>query len=98
MDIIKIEIPKYNPEKGIEYKWENGFEIETKIDDAVIKITANKEGLTSLANHLLNLAQEDIPFGYHLHFDEYNALEEGSIELIIEKKHTTNNGTVPSCT
>lgn len=86
MEIIKVEVPKYNPEKGIEYNWENGFDIETKIDDGVIKITANKEGLISLANHLLNLSQDDIPLGYHLHFDEYNALEESSVELIIEKK------------
>lgn len=86
MDIIKIEVPKYNPEKGIEYNWENGFDIETNIDAGIIKITANKEGLISLANHLLNLSQDDIPLGYHLHFDEHNALEEGSIELIIEKK------------
>ena len=32
MEIIKIEVPKYNPEKGIEYNWENGFDIETKIE------------------------------------------------------------------
>lgn len=44
---------------------------------------ANKSGLISLANHLLNLGQDDISFGHHLHFDEYNSLEEGSSELII---------------
>lgn len=86
MEVVKMEIPKYNPERGIEYKWENGFDIEAKMNNGVIKITANREGLISLANHLLNLAQDDIPLGYHLHFDEYNALEDGSIELIIEKK------------
>lgn len=86
MEIIKIGIPKYDPEKGIEYKWENGFDIETQIRDGVIKITANKAGLISLANHLLNLAQDNIPSGYHLHFDEYNSLEKDSSELIIEKK------------
>lgn len=86
MMTIEIEIPMYSPEKGIEYKWENGFDIETQFKDEVIKLTANKAGLISLANHLLNLAQDNIPSGYHLHFDEYNALEEGSKELIIEKK------------
>jgi len=86
MEIIKIEIPEYNPERGFEYKWENGFAIKTRINEEVIKITANREGLISLANHLLNLAQDNIPAGYHLHFDKYNALEEDSIELIIEKE------------
>lgn len=82
---IKIEVPKYNPDKGIEYKWENGFDIETKVESGVINIVANKEGLISLANHLLNLAQSEVPSGYHLHFDEYNSLEEGSLDLVIQK-------------
>jgi hypothetical protein len=83
---IKIEVPLFAMDKGIEYKWENGFEIDTRFENGVINIIANKEGLISLANHLLNLAQADVPLGHHLHFDEYNSLEEGSLELIIQKK------------
>ena len=86
MNIIKIEVPEYNPEKGFEYKWEKGFEIEILIDGGITKIIANREGLMSLANHLLNLSQSNIPSGSHLHFDEFNSLEEGSTELIIKKK------------
>jgi len=81
-----MEVPKYSSEKGITYKWEDGFEIETVVDNGIISIIANKAGLLSLANHLLNLAQDDVQSGHHLHFDEYNSLEEGSIELIIQKK------------
>lgn len=83
---IELAIPEYDSEKGIVYKWENGFDIQAQIENGTIKILANKEGLLSLANHLLNLAQDGIPSGYHLHFDEYNSLEEGSQDLIIEKK------------
>ncbi|SFB86022.1 hypothetical protein SAMN05421780_101791 [Flexibacter flexilis DSM 6793] len=83
---IRIEVPAFTVEKGIKYKWENGFEIETKYENGVISIVANKEGLVSLANHLLNLAQKEVPSGYHLHFDEYNSLEENSLALIIQKK------------
>lgn len=82
---ITLDVPKYDPTTGIHYNWENGFEIQVKITNDVVKISANKEGLRSLANHLLNLAQEEIPSGYHLHFDENNSLEEGSSELIIQK-------------
>jgi hypothetical protein len=82
---IKIDVPEYSSDNGITYKWENGFEIETKIENGMTTIIANKEGLISLANHLLNLAQDEIPSGYHLHFDENNSLEEGSSELIIQK-------------
>lgn len=82
---ITIEIPKYDPDKGITYKWTDGFEIQAVIDRGKILILANKEGLISLSNHLLNLAQEEIPSGYHLHFDEYNSLEDGAVDIIIEK-------------
>jgi hypothetical protein len=83
---IKIEVPVFTIEDGIKYQWENGFEIETKFENGTIIILANKEGLTSLANHFLNLAQAEVPSGYHLHFDEYNSLEDNSLELIIQKK------------
>lgn len=83
---IRIEVPKYSLDKGITYRWEDGFEIEAKFENGVISIVGNKAGLMSLANHLLNLAQDDIPSGHHLHFDEYNSLEDGSIELVIQKK------------
>ncbi len=83
---IKLEVPKYNPDIGMRYNWEKGFDIETKIENSSIVIKANKEGLISLANHLLNLAQDNVSAGYHMHFDDNNSLEEGSSELIIQKK------------
>lgn len=83
---ITIEIPEYIRDRGFRYKWEDGFKIEAKIEDGEIRISANKEGLLSLANHLLNLAQDDVPSGVHLHLDEYNSLEDGSCELVIVKK------------
>lgn len=82
---INIDIPDYSPERGLVYKWENGFEIKSVTNNEVIIITANKAGLISLANHLLNLAQDNVPASHHLHFDEHNSLEEGSNELIIQK-------------
>lgn len=83
MKKIVFEIPEYNPNKGIEYTWEDGFEISTVANSGTIKITANKEGLISLAKHLLTLAE--IPSDGHLHYDDINSLEDGSIELIIDK-------------
>ena len=63
------------------FKWVDGFTIAVKIEDGAAVVSANREGLLSLANHLLALAEE-IP-GSHFHLDEDNALEEGSAELII---------------
>ena len=65
-------------------KWEDGFAIKVSVEhDNTVVISANKEGLLSLARQLETLANEKI--GCHSHYDVYNSLEEGSTELIVEK-------------
>lgn len=80
-----MKTPGGQEETGITYSWELGFEIEVKSEGSVVSIIANKEGLISLANHFLNLAQDEVPIGHHLHFDEHNSLDAGSVELIVQK-------------
>ena len=67
----------------MDLNWEDGFTIKVEIQDDTVVLGANKEGLLSLADHLRALAEE--PAGSHIHLDEYNSLEEGSNEIIIEK-------------
>ena len=62
-------------------EWVDGFEIRVSIENGEAVISANKEGLISLAKHLTALAEE-VP-GTHIHYDQYNSLEDGSTELII---------------
>ena len=70
----------------MEMKWIDGFSIAVKVEDNAVTITANKEGLLSLANHLTALAQDNAHgHGAHFHLDEHNSLKENSTELIIEK-------------
>ena len=83
---IKIEVPEYDPTVGMKYTWESGFEIETKVINGEIIISSNAAGLISLAKQLLTLAQNSVPTGSHFHYDVNNSLEEGSVELVIEKK------------
>lgn len=83
MKEIKIRIPEYN--NGVELHWEDGFKIETSAYEG-ITIEANREGLISLARHLLFLAQDEVPNGSHFHLDEFIFLEAGSVELIVSKK------------
>ncbi len=66
----------------MKFIWTEGFKIRVKADQGEVLISANKEGLCSLANHLMSLAEETP--GSHFHLDEYNSLEEGSDELIVE--------------
>lgn len=68
----------------MDIKWQDGFTIKVSVDyENKVVISANKKGLLSLATQLNALAEEGI--GSHNHYDEYNSLEEGSSELIIEK-------------
>ena len=81
----EIELIEYNEKKGIQFEWDKGFSIRTDVNGGEIVISANSEGLTSLARHLLTLAQSAVPVGSHVHLDEYNSLEDGSVDLMIEK-------------
>jgi hypothetical protein len=64
--------------------WEDGFAIRVKAEAGCVLVSANREGLRSLAGILLSLAEEPRP-GTHIHLDAYNSLEDGSDELILEK-------------
>lgn len=77
--------PKYSSSDGLRLDWVNGFEIKSNVSEDGMVIKANKEGLLSLANHLTNLAQSDVPAGTHIHLDSLNSLEDGSDDIIIEK-------------
>ncbi len=64
-------------------EWKNGSEIRVTLEHDAVVISANREGLLSLAAQLSALAEE-AP-GSHIHYDEYNSLENGSSEMIIER-------------
>ena len=66
-------------------EWVDGFEIKAAIESGEIVISANREGMLSLAKQLTALA-DGVP-GDHIHYDEYNSLEEGSTEMIIVMCH-----------
>lgn len=61
--------------------WMEGYEIKAAAENGEIVISANREGLLSLAKHLTALA-DGLP-GDHIHYDDYNSLEDGSTEMII---------------
>ena len=65
-------------------EWVDGFEIRVSIASGGAVISANKEGLLSLAKQLTALAEETP--GSHIHYDENNSLEEESAELIFVRK------------
>ncbi|MBR3365088.1 MAG: hypothetical protein IKG53_09485 [Solobacterium sp.] len=64
-------------------EWVDGFEIKTAVENGGIVISANREGMLALAKQLTALAGGKP--GDHIHYDENNSLEEGSMEMIIER-------------
>ena len=64
-------------------EWVDGFEIKAVVEKDEIVISANREGLLSLAKQLTALAEG--VSGDHIHYDVYNSLKEGSAEMIIER-------------
>jgi hypothetical protein len=80
---ITISVHEYVVSQGIRLSWEPGSRMETHSLAGEVIIKANRAGLILLANHLLTLAQENDPAGDHLHFDDSNALEQGSCSLIV---------------
>ena len=64
-------------------EWIDGFEIKASVKNGEIVISANREGMLSLAKQLTALA-DGVP-GDHIHYDDQSSLEEGSAEMIIER-------------
>jgi hypothetical protein len=85
MQVI-IDLPEYDPAKGLQYKWEQGFSISVSADKEGVTIQGNNAGLRSLANHLLTLANEHVPVTSHIHLDCDSGLEDGSASLVITKE------------
>ena len=67
----------------MEIEWTEGSEIRVRTDGSEVMISANREALLSLAAQFRVLA-EGKP-GDHIHYDEYNSLEDGSSAMIVEK-------------
>ncbi|MEE1821963.1 hypothetical protein [Streptomyces sp. BE20] len=83
MDYV-IEVPERHPEKGIRLVWDDGFDLEVRIDSAEVVIKGNRAGLVSLARHLLTLAQEGVPGGSHLHLTAGQEIE-SDLDLVLER-------------
>ena len=85
---MTIDVPSYT-ENGFACEWEDGFAIQCTIDEFGVRIEANKEGLISLARHLLALAEENVPEYAHFHLDEFNSLNDNSREITVVKRNIT---------
>ncbi|MBQ9779942.1 MAG: hypothetical protein IJW00_03255 [Clostridia bacterium] len=83
---MKVEINIDPYDDGISINYVDGSQINCCKSGESFVIKANTEGLNLLANICLTLAQNAAPNGSHIHLDEFNFLEKGSLEFIISKE------------
>lgn len=81
---IPLEIEPYSRDRGLVTRWRPDYDLRVDVKGEVV-ISGNPEGLATLAAHLMTLAQDGVPYGSHLHYDDLNGLGEGSATLIIER-------------
>ena len=69
----------------MDIKWMKNYVIKVDIVQDEVIISANSEGLESMANIFKELADSQNAIGAHIHLDQYNSLEDGSKDVIIVK-------------
>jgi hypothetical protein len=67
------------------FSWEDDARITVRSMGGEVVIEANAAGLRTLAGHLVTLATDGTPDGSHLHLEDGNGLEEGSVGLVLER-------------
>jgi hypothetical protein len=82
---VSMDVPEYNRQSGLHFEWDDGFMIGLEVQGSEVRLTANREGLRSLARHLLTLAQDDVPSGHHMHLTAGQEVE-GVVDLILERR------------
>ncbi|MCX4586913.1 hypothetical protein [Streptomyces sp. NBC_01481] len=79
-----IDVPECRAGEGLRFVWDDDFEIELTVGSTEVVIKANRAGLTSLARHLLTLAQQGVHEGSHIHLTADQEIE-SEIDLILER-------------
>lgn len=80
-----LELGSYSPDSGLRLTWQADYRLRVVSGGHEVLISANAAGLRSLAQHLLTLAQGDVPAGVHAHMEPGLELEDDSVPLVVEK-------------
>ena len=85
MKKIALNINEYNASRWFIFprEWDHSISIKKEHWEIVLK--CNRDWLVSLAQILIQLAQDDFENNYHIHLDEYWGLEDWSEQFIIQK-------------
>jgi hypothetical protein len=85
----RIELGTYSSETGLQLpNWVPGYCLRVDAAGDEVTISANAQGLRSLAQHLLTLADDGVPLGVHVHLEPGLELDDDSVALIVDKRST----------
>lgn len=82
---FRYQPPAYSRESGVRIEDYGDGKITVRFQYNCAEILANRDGLISLAQHLLSLAQSEVPPGCHIHYIPGLSLEEDSVPLVIAR-------------
>ena len=68
--------------------WVPGYCLRVDAASGEVTISANAQGLRSLAQLLLTLADDGVPLGVHAHLEPGLELDDDSVALIVSKRPT----------
>jgi hypothetical protein len=81
----RIYVDRYG-EDGLRFSWVDDYKLQARwLGDEVV-IQGDAAGLETLARHLLALAQDGVPSGFHSHLESGIGLETGSCGLVLERE------------
>jgi hypothetical protein len=85
----RIELGTYSSEAGLRLpRWVPGYRLRVDATGDEVTISANAQGLRSLAQHLLTLADDSVPQGVHAHLEPGLELDDDSVALIVDERPT----------
>jgi hypothetical protein len=80
-----IQLGSYSAESRVVFEWVPGFSVTVNVTGGEVAINANPEGLRSLAQHLMTLAEDAVPDGSHVHLEPGLELEDSSASLVLSR-------------
>jgi hypothetical protein len=83
---LNIDLGSYSAERGLSLTWVPGYSLRVVATDGEVVISGNEQGLRSLAQHLLTLADGKVPAGVHAHIEPSLELDDNSVALILDKR------------
>lgn len=73
----------YDEATGVGFDPDGDFSLRVEIDRNSVVIVGSRDGLRSLAQMLVDLAEPGVPSGHHVHLSASVCLDEGSSEIAV---------------